>query len=235
MSRSQIPGRRLALVAMVTTACTGRVVFYRQLSGPNEGDGGVASIPSTLAEASVMAPSPASDDAGSPAQDATTVSDDASPSLLDAGSWTADPLAAPCIDAGYAMVVNANGYAGLRGVYQITGASGTWSAGLSSSSRLEVTILAPARWGITATSDFVNGSYISAGMTYVPGQSDNLPVLLIAVDGGGGCPTLPQGTFTIDRLIDTGADQADVSALLLSFDLTCGDSGTAVGCVAYGN
>ena len=100
---------------------------------------------------------------------------------FDAGS-SADLLPL-CADAGYAIYVAGSGNAAVQGLVGTTGASGTWRAGLTSGSMLDLQAETPLEWGITASSDFVNGSYLAAGNTYTSSPSSSLS---IHSDRGGG-------------------------------------------------
>jgi hypothetical protein len=49
-------------------------------------------------------------------------------------------------------------------------------------------------WGITASSDDSNGSFLEAGTTYTSNPNSNLPYIQVLADGGG-CPQIPKGSF----------------------------------------
>lgn len=151
---------------------------------------------------------------------------DGGPPIADAASDAPAPLV-PCLGQSYLMYVN-----GPNGPQWISGAEGTWSAGLTSGTILSVKIDADNSWGVTAGSDSANGSFIEAGSTYTSNPGNNFPYIQALVDGGG-CQQLPQGSFTIVDLTDTGGDQAIVKQVLLWFDVTCLDAGVS-GCLAYG-
>ena len=73
----------------------------------------------------------------------------------------------------------------VNGPQVISGAEGTWSAGLTSESSLNVKVLANNDWQITASSDFVSGSFLEAGTTYTSTPTNNLPYLAYEANGVG--------------------------------------------------
>jgi hypothetical protein len=214
-------------------------------SGPVTLDDGAASDASSggswTADSNLGALPLSVTEAGPPLTDAVapSVSDAASrdsttavPVLLDAALDAAE--IAPCLAGGYVFYADGeSGYPGVNGPQIVTGASGTWSAGLTSGVLLQVQILgAPGKWALTAyaPAGFRLGTY----QTQPAGGNTGGPWIQISANVGG-CTNPPTGSFTVVELVAGASDQASVTRLLLSFDLTCGGRGTLRGCVSFGN
>jgi hypothetical protein len=99
----------------------------------------------------------------------------------------------------------------VNGLVGVTGAKGTWSAGLVSGSILGLKAETPEEWSINAESDPVSGTGLTAGSTYT--TSGSAPFLQAAVQGVAVCPSsTPRGTFRFDELTYPGSARF-VSAL----------------------
>jgi hypothetical protein len=138
----------------------------------------------------------------------------------------------PCLGAPYAIYADGeNGYSGFTGPTSIAAPEGTWSAGLSSGTFLTLTIVGQPDWQIVASSG-INAIHGLRRGTYTSGGQTAGPYLQIGMTESG-CREIPRGTFTIDELVSTGGDQADVTRLLMWFDLQCA-GGSVTGCASYG-
>jgi hypothetical protein len=154
-------------------------------------------------------------------------------SPFDGGS-SADLLSL-CAAASKAIYVAGTEGTGVNGLVGVTGATGTWSAGLTSGSLLQLKAETPEEWNVTAESDPTSGTGLASGTTYTTSGGGG-PFLQVEVQGVAVCPSsAPSGTFRLEELTYPGSDQASVQKMLLSFDMTCPDGGSVVGCASYGN
>jgi hypothetical protein len=141
-------------------------------------------------------------------------------------------LLAPCQSDGYVFYANAEGGYGTisDGVSMVTGAQGTWSAGLNGGYfELNVSVdpYSDKTWAVAATSSTGIQGPFQVG-TYTAGPIQIGASISVAI-AGQACTSSPTGTFTVAEA------SSDGSHALIGFDLQCSAAGSLRGCVSYGN
>lgn len=161
---------------------------------------------------------------------------DATNADADAGPFVLPDVAelAPCQNDDYIFYVDGTDYPGIDGSAQVTGAQGTWAAGLTNEAFLQVSAIVGQTWTVVAFSDWYQGQSLTPG-TYWSVGADKPGATIQIGAAGAGCPTTPVGTFTIVALDAPSGDQVDVSRVALWFDVSCMGQGSLRGCVRYGN